>query len=106
MKSGPRTGTKYSVDRQAIIESPKDVYKAGRAGTGSIKGRNMNHSAVGNIAAMLKVESRGLDCKAGIFLSDPSPRNLFCSNIQKVLSCAQFLVLPIVSRRVVSSVES
>ena len=67
MKSGPRTGTKYSVDRQAIIESPKDVYKAGRAGTGSIKGRNMNHSAVGTIAARLKVESRGLDCKAGIF---------------------------------------
>ena len=106
MKSGPRTGTKYSVDRQAIIESPKDVYKAGRAGTGSIKGRNMIHSAVGTIAARLKVESRGLDCNAGIFLSVLSPRNLFCNSIQRVLSCAQFSVLLIVSRRVVSSVGS
>ena len=106
MKSGPRTGTKYSVDSQAIIESPKDVYKAGRAGTGSIKGRNMNHSAVGTIAARLKVESRGLDCKAGIFCLSRLQEIFFRSNIQKVLSCAQFLVLPIVSRRVVSSVES
>lgn len=75
MNSGPSAGVRYKVDRKAIIDSPKDVNRAGRAGTGSMRGRNMNHAAQGTRVASPKVDSKGLGCKASMFYPFPTTAN-------------------------------
>ena len=47
MKVGPRTGTKYSVERSEKIENPTEAYNAGSGGTGSRNGLTINHAPTG-----------------------------------------------------------
>jgi hypothetical protein len=47
MKVGPSAGTRYSVERSARIENPKEAYNAGNAGTGLRNGLAINHVATG-----------------------------------------------------------
>ena len=68
MKVGPRAGTRYNVARSANIENPTEVYRAGKGGTGSIKGLTTNQAAIGMVEPR-KIVGRGRGDKAALLVA-------------------------------------
>jgi hypothetical protein len=81
MKVGPKAGTRYNVARSANIENPTEVYRAGKGGTGSIKGLTTNQAAIGMVEQR-KIVGSGRGDKAALLVAPA----IVCGRVQK---CAQ-----------------
>jgi hypothetical protein len=61
----PNAGVKYNVARNATSENPRDEYRAGSNGTGSIYGLRMSHVAVGRSTAKTALLGSGRGFRGG-----------------------------------------
>lgn len=59
MNAGPAAGTRNRVATKAMIEKPKEVYSAAKAGAGSTKGLTINHAAVGTSTPKTNLFGKG-----------------------------------------------